>query len=180
MRSWGGHPHGSRIRRAGAGPEAAWPPPIVLPHRGCAEARTGDVTRGAATCAHGTGTRALSGENLAISRAQGRGGRAVPARRCPSCRRTASEMCGHLFPWGAGRIASDTRMHVPGSGGGGTRRPTNTALHERKHKFFARQFQRGRNRSSARLCRKGPRRGNRELWRTGGESANVTGSSNTP
>ncbi len=48
----------------------------------------------------------LSGEKLAISLVQGWVGRAVPARRSPSCRRTAPEMCGGRFSPVSGRIAS--------------------------------------------------------------------------
>ena len=48
----------------------------------------------------------LSGENLAIPLAPGWVGRAVPARRNPSCRRTAPEMRGGRFSLGSDRIAS--------------------------------------------------------------------------
>ena len=81
----------------------------------------------------------LSGENLAISQVQGGVGRAVPARRCPSCRRTAPEMCRRLFH----QVPDELHPHHPwpSLARSGFRRrgdsPPYPALHERKHKFFA-------------------------------------------
>ncbi len=58
-------------------------------------------------------------------------GRAVPARRSPSCQREWPAMCGRIFPRFRPtciRTSHDIPLHVPVSGGEGTRRPTNTVF----------------------------------------------------